>query len=170
MTVGSWVYGKEQFSYGDDDQSYRKAAEFLDDAPLLEVEDWGCGTAYAKRFFRCRYVGVDQAPGFADRIADLRYYDTEAHGILLRHVLEHNVEWPRILRNALKSADKLALVIFTPFAETTRQIAWNPGYNVPDISFRREDLTDHFNSYKSETFSSSTQYGTETIFYVVTHD
>lgn len=159
-----WHYDgtRSPFPYGDDDLSYRKAAEFLGDGP---VEDWGCGTAWAKRFFSNGYIGIDIAPGFADHIVDLRTYVSGVDGILLRHVLEHNWEWKTILMNALHSANKVALVIFTPFSEETKQIAWNPGYDVPDISFRREDLTSHFRNFTAETFASKTQYGEETIFY-----
>lgn len=160
-----WLYSSHQIRYGGDDLSYRKAAEFLDDGP---VEDWGCGAAYAKRFFKCHYTGIDGAPGFADKVADLRTYTSTTNGILVRHVLEHNLEWERILVNALASARKVALVIFTPFGNKTKQIAWNSGYEVPDISFRKEDLTRHFAAYREETFKSVTQYGQETVFYIYT--
>jgi hypothetical protein len=166
-----WSYdGKNQFPYGDD-LSYSKAAKFLDDGP---VEDWGCGTAYAKRFFKSPYIGVDGASGFADRVCNLVSYrptawGTAPHGILMRHVIEHNVDWKTILENALVSCKKLALIIFTPFSPQTYQMAWNPGYEVPDISFRREDLIDVIErngfAWRSESFESQTQYHAETIFY-----
>lgn len=159
-----WTYdSKKQLRYGDDDLSYQKAAAFLDDGP---VEDWGCGCAYAKRFFTNEYRGIDGAAGFADVVTDLCAYTSRTHGILLRHVLEHNFGWREILTNALSSAEKVALIIFTPFSDETKQVTWNHGYEVPDISFRKEDLTDLFQSYTEETFESKTLYGTETIFYI----
>jgi hypothetical protein len=149
--------------YGADDLSYRKAAQFLDGGP---VEDWGCGTAYARQFFTHPYTGVDGTADFCDVVADLRIYRSHTYGILLRHVLEHNFEWRRILENALASCQRLALVIFTPFEETTRQIAWNQGVEVPDLSFRKQDLTECLPRYTEESFASRTGYNTETIFYV----
>jgi hypothetical protein len=166
--AGMWDYSDRTVgSYGCD-TTYRKAAAFLDDGP---VEDWGCGRAYARGFFKNKYVGVDGAPGLADKIADLTLYTSKVHGILMRHVLEHNENWKTILLNALASAEKkLALVIFTPFSNVTHQMDWNVGYEVPDISFRKEDLTSVFISRKwsEETMKIETKYGIETIFYIYT--
>lgn len=163
----NWNYQnqKEPNRYGDDDLSYVRAARFLDDG---DVEDWGCGSTYAKRFFKSKYTGVDGAAGFADVVADLRTYTSHTSGILLRHVLEHNYEWEKILRNALASADKIALVIFTPFGEKTKQISYHSVCEVPDISFQKTDLTECFTKWEEETLSSKTFYGTETIFYIHT--
>ena len=151
------IDGRQVLSYGDE-ATYIAAAKFLDHGP---VEDWGCGPAYAKRFFSHPYLGVDGAAGPADVIADLRTYTSNAYGILLRHVLEHNFEWEQILWNALASCERLALVMFTPFGEATKQIAWNAGYEVPDISFRKQDLIRHFQRFSEEAFPTG-----ETIFYV----
>ena len=101
-----------------------------------------------------------------DVVADLRDYRSEVHGILMRHVIEHNYDWQKVLDNALASCSKLALVIFTPFASETHVIHEYTDPPVPDISFKHSDLTELFPSYTEESFSSGTQYGAETIFYV----
>lgn len=167
--LGQWNYGvAPQFPYGEE-TSYRKAIEFLDGPHV--IEDWGCGTAWARKFVRKgRYVGVDGSWSMhCDMVRDLRIYRSQADAILLRHVLDHNFEWKRILQNALESfRRKLALVIFTPFAESTRTIAMNQNPNVPDISFRKEDLLELIRPYPftEEAFRSDTQYGAEHLFYV----
>jgi hypothetical protein len=66
-------------------------------------------------------------------------------GILLRHVLEHNPGWRRILSGAVESfTKKMVLVIYTPFGDVTRnirkQIPWDTRVPVA-ISFRKEDIT-----------------------------
>ena len=63
----------------------------------------------------------------------------------MRHVLEHQQgqEWRAVLANALASfQQRMALVIFTPFAEVTTQIRWDDECKNPTWSFRLEDLTD----------------------------
>lgn len=154
--------------YGHSDVSYIKAAEFLNDGP---VEDWGCGACYAKKFFNSSYIGVDGTNDFCDIQADLRYYKSNIHGILLRHVLEHNVDWKLILQNALDSCDKLALVIYTPFVNETI-VTPIPDYEgVVDICFRKSDITNLLPKYKEEVVESPNvahNHNTETIFYVHT--
>ena len=90
----------------------------------------------------------------------------------MRHVLEHNVEWRRILAGAIASFRKrMALIIFTPFAETTRVMSTAlhcTSVSVPDLSFRKEDLTQCFDDlrYTEESLKTDTQYGVEHIFYI----
>ncbi len=139
-----------------DDTTYRKAAEFLNDGP---VEDWGCGTCYAKQFFTQPYTGIDGTADYADIVADLRRYQSNTHGILIRHVLEHNFEWELILRNAIVSAKKLVLIVFTPFTEKTGPKNFH-SIGVPNISFCKEDLTQWFPKFTEEIV------GSETIFYI----
>jgi polysaccharide pyruvyl transferase WcaK-like protein len=167
-----WNYDSfNKFCYGDD-TSYKKGIAFLDGHG--DIEDWGCGFAHAKTFVeKSRYIGIDGSAGkFADRIADLRKYTSEADCIFMRHVLEHNYDWRRILANAVASFKRrMVLIIFTPLAETTRQIATSrilTSSPVPDISFRREDLTTFFKQYKyaEESLVTNTQYKTEHIFYI----
>ena len=145
--VGAWNYQNvETFHYGDD-VSYRRGIAFLDGHGT--IEDWGCGFAHARTFVtRSPYVGVDGSSKWADKIADLRDYTSDVDCIFMRHILEHNVDWKRILANAIRSFKKrMVLVIFTPLSEMTRAIAASmtvTSFPVPDIAFKREDLTEYF--------------------------
>jgi hypothetical protein len=166
--LGKWNYGiATPFAYGDE-TSYRKAMAFLDGPHL--IEDWGCGTAWARRFVqRGRYIGLDGSWSLhCDRVVDLRIYKSTADAILIRHILEHNWEWKKILENALASFQKkFALVIFTPFSQETKSIAttWE---TIPDLSFRKEDLLEYLKPFpfSEESLQTATQYGTEHIFYI----
>jgi len=133
-------------------QLYGNAATYLIAAAFLadvgEVEDWGCGKGGFSLFCLTKYIGVDgsETP-FASRIADLRTYRSNADGILIRHVLEHNYEWERILAGAVASfRKKLCLVLFTPFADATREISHNRevGVDAPNLSLARADIERHF--------------------------
>ena len=169
--LGAWKYGKvDLFHYGDD-TTYKKGIAFLDGHGTLE--DWGCGFTYARTFVtRSQYVGVDGSSNLADKIVDLTTYTSCVECIFMRHVLEHNGEWRRILANAVASfTRRMVLIIFTPFVETTRQIATSTvvtSHPVPDLSFRREDLTEYFDdlTYTEESLATDTQYGVEHIFYI----
>lgn len=154
--------------YGDS-VTYRVGAEFLADCG--SVEDWGCGLGWLRNFVPAdRYVGVDgSASRFADRVVDLETYRSDADGIFMRHVLEHNYRWERILDNALASfRHRFVLVTFTPYGETTREIAFNDDPGVPDLSFAKGDLTRHLAGlgWREETYVTDTQYGTETVYLV----
>lgn len=163
-----WNYGTSpQFPYGDE-TSYKKAMEFLD-GPYT-IEDWGCGVAWARRFVkRGRYVGIDGSWSMhCDLVTDLRTYRSKVDAILVRHILEHSWGWRQILWNALASFQKkFCLILFTPFGEVTRSIG-STKENVPDISFRKEDLLEYLKGFvfTEESFQSATQYGLEHIFYV----
>ena len=167
--IGSYVYG--------DTITYRLGYDYLSDCET--VQDWGCGTGGFKRFFINnntihKYKGVDgSVTPFADIKADLTKYTTECDGIFMRHVLEHNYEWKSILENACKSFNKkMCLILFTPFTESTVKIADNlsSGVDVPDLSFRLNDLTEIFDShnikYRIDTFETGTQYSIEHVFYL----
>jgi hypothetical protein len=165
-----WYAGIEHpQSYGDT-RTYEMAAEFLADCET--VEDWGCGKGWMSTLIGPdRYVGIDgTATPFCSIVADLREYTSRTPGLFMRHVLEHNYDWANILENAVASFEhKMVLVTFTPFSSgETHEIAYTPGVEVPDMSFRLEDLTDRFVNceWTSETIESATQYGTETIFYL----
>jgi hypothetical protein len=155
-TMGGECYGVEV--------TYRKALAFIDNGP---IEDWGCGTAYAKKLVKSQYTGIDGTPDYCDVVADLAKYKSNTHGILLRHVLEHNFRWEDVLKNAIASCKKLSIVVCTPFAETTRLLSFDE-YGIPIFSFRKEDLTQHFPNYTEETVTGEAwgQQCTETIFYV----
>src|SRR5437868_13881510 len=157
--------------YGDS-ITYLMASAFLSDLP--QVEDWGCGAGGFRRFcVSDHYIGVDGSrTPFADHIADLREYRSSTPGILLRHVLEHDLQWSAILENAVASFQrKLCVVLFTPFSKETRIIADNRplGVDVPDISFARDDIEKHFTGLSWRIIAdipSRTQYGAEQFYCV----
>jgi SAM-dependent methyltransferase len=164
---GRWNYaGSSQFSY-DEDTSYRKGLQFLDGHG--RIEDWGCGTAFARRFVtRSEYSGIDgSASDFADVVADLQDYTSTTDCIFMRHVLEHNWGWRAILANAMLSfTDRMVVVVFTPFGESEMKLLDTDG--VPDLALDKEELVSFFRDclVTEETIPSQTQYGSETLFYV----
>ena len=170
-TSGVWKYENvEEFRYGDD-TTYQKGLAFLDGHGT--IEDWGCGFAHAKSFIHgSRYVGVDGSSPYADKNVDLSAYTSDADCIFIRHVLEHNLHWRRILANALASfRNRMVLIIFTPWSESTRVIRVGDAITsvpVPDISFRKEDITECFKhfSYREETYQTDTQYKIEHVFFI----
>ena len=169
--TGAWNYDTlPTFRYGDD-TTYRKGIAFLDGHGT--IEDWGCGFTHAKTFVTSSaYRGVDGSSPHADQIVDLTSYRSETDCIFMRHVLEHNVDWRPILANAVASfTRRMVLVIFTPFSETTRVIATASHVTAvptPDISFKKEDLTEFFKelTYREESLDTDTQYHIEHLFYI----
>lgn len=153
-------------------ETYRLGAEWLEECET--VEDWGCGKGWLRHFIdSTRYRGIDGSVSpFADEIVDLREYRSNVSGIFMRHVLEHNYDWKKILENAIFSfTDRMVLILFTPPNSETKEIAFSKDPGVPDIAFRLEDLMLIFDkaniSYSYEILSTNTQYGTETVFYLV---
>ena len=158
--------------------SYKKSAEFLGDT----VEDWGCGTAWSKRYFK-NYRGVDGSPHKnVDEVVDLVEYTSDVENILMRQTLECNYEWEQILENVKKSfRRRFCLVVYTPFVEKTRV-----GYihkpkradgtemkdkEIREVYFRKQDILDYFpesEGYKvsEETVKTSQGYGQDWILYV----
>jgi hypothetical protein len=166
--VGKWNYSNgKQFPYGDP-TTYGKAMSFLEGCGV--VEDWGCGTAYARHFLKTgKYVGIDGSPSiFADKVVDLRKYRSDADGVLIRHILEHNVHWEEILSNAVASfKQKFVLILFTPFSgETKVMVEGRDG--IPDISFKREDIMSRLSphGFREESLRTGSQYRIEHMFYV----
>ena len=162
----------EPFEYGNT-VTYSKAADFFYDCK--EVEDWGCGGGFFKKFCKTKYIGIDGSNSpFAHIKVDLHDYTSKVDAILLRHVIEHNYEWKKVLNNALSSFNKkLCLVLFTPLSNTTREIAHNRhvGVDVPDISFSLNDIDEIIKQYPNikytfEVLTTATQYNIETIFYL----
>jgi len=163
------------FRYGDT-ITYELGYKFLQTCD--KVEDWGCGVGGFKRFFLNedlnRYLGVDGSnTPFSDIKADLTCYISNIDGIFMRHVLEHNYHWKKILENACKSFNnKMCLVLFTPFRNETIEIAHNLKHNVdvPDISFDKNELINIFEKYNIKyellTVNTSTGYNIEHIFYL----
>src|SRR5262249_5897850 len=169
--VGAWNYDNTpKFHYGDD-TTYKSGIAFLDG--YGNIEDWGCGFAHAQTFVRrSHYSGLDGSSHHADKIVDLCQYRSDTDCIFMRHVLEHNLEWRRILGGAVASFRKrMVLILFTPFGETTHVIttALNcTNVSVPDISFRKADLTEYFRDirYSEESVKTDTQYNIEHVFYL----
>lgn len=150
--------------------TYKLGATYLEDCET--VEDWGCGVGGFKRF-REDSIGVDGSlTPFADKIEDLELYSSSCDGIFMRHVLEHNENWEKILKNALKSfKKKMCLVVFTDFSEDeTKVLADNKefGVDVKDLSLNRKKFTSILKKFKvtEETLHTETGYGIEHIFYI----
>ncbi len=162
-----WDYkGKEQFSY-DEETSYRLGMAFLDGHGT--IEDWGCGTGYAKKFVTTsKYVGVDGSNSdYCDVKADLQDYHSDTECIFMRHVLEHNWGWRAILRNAVDSfRHRMVLIVFTPFRDGERRVYDNDG--IPDLSLVKAEVLGYFDGLHvtEQVISSKTEYGTETLFFV----
>ena len=160
----AWVYGSSD--------SYRIGAKFLKDCKT--VEDWGCGLGHFKRFRKTGYIGLDGSKTpFADKIVDLAKCKRSCEGIFMRHVLEHNINWKKILENALESCSKkMCLIIFTRFSERTKVIADSvvQDINVPDISFSKKELDGIITKYGTFSFteiSTRTQYWYEAVYKII---
>jgi glycosyltransferase involved in cell wall biosynthesis len=156
------------------DTTYKRAASYL--SGVGRVEDWGCGSAYFKRFVPdgC-YCGIDHDPSACcDQIADLATYASETDGIILRHVIEHDQGWQSILRNALASfRRRMVLILHTPFVRATtlhfckedsvlRQFP-------PEIHFCRGDLVREFRGVAfrlEENVRTDSPFGREHVFYL----
>jgi hypothetical protein len=156
---GPWPYG--------DPTSYEIGAAWLAGCAL--TEDWGCGAGWLRTLLPPdRYRGLDgTASPFCDEVVDLVAYHSRVPGVFMRHVLEHNDAWARVLDNALASfTERMVLILFTPERAVTEVIAFQPEVGVPDIAFRLTDLTDRFPpdvTYAVHRIPSATQYGGETI-------
>jgi len=173
-----WDYSKinEPSPYGDS-IVYELGMKFLD-SYCHTIEDWGCGTTYAKRFvYFAKYIGIDGSPSkWVDKIKDLSLYKSSVDGIFMRGVLEHNHNWQVILYNALLSFQKrMVFVIFTPILEGVEDettILQTNAHGTPDISFHAKDLEVIINSCKSikkweyNDLKTETQYGCERIYYL----
>ena len=165
----SWYAGMSDVRNYGDPGTYSLAAEFLTDVDV--VEDWGCGGGGFREYCKTGYRGIDGTKNkFVDEVVDLCTYRSHAEGILVRHILEHNFEWKKILENALQSFQKkMCLILFTPFAEQTKQIFFWEELGVPDISFSKQELIDivtqHGVKYHLfENIPTSSQYKVEHVF------
>jgi hypothetical protein len=174
--VGKWTAWyqdpQEPWPYGDT-TSYAIGAVWLAGCTL--TEDWGCGAGWLRTLLPPdRYRGIDgTASPFCDEVVDLAAYRSAVPGLFMRHVLEHNYAWARILDNALASfTERMVLILFTPEQEVTQAIALQPDLGVPDVAFRLADLTDRFPPdvrYTVQRIVSATQYGGETILLLERH-
>lgn len=163
-----WIYG--------DTETYKLGAEFLQDCST--VEDWGTGAGGFKAY-RKDAIGVDgSVTPYADKIADLADYQSTAEGIFMRHVLEHNWDWKKILCNALDSATKkLAIIVFTPMSDrgtfelkegTEMNVSY--GIDVPNLSLSMNTMIflikSKAKSVTTKQLLTQTHYGTELMFLI----
>lgn len=157
-----------------DDTTLKMATSFFNNTSL--VEDWGCGNGQFYQFRPQGYRGVDGSKTpYADEIADLVKYRTHAPGILLKHVIEHNFEWDKILENALHSfTERMCLIVHTPVRDSGVQVmklADNPN-GVPDLSFTRETLMSIIKKFPQITtveekiVKTKTNYNVEHVFFL----
>lgn len=176
--VGKWDYsGLSEACFSDNNQeSYKKAAGFLID----NVEDWGCGTGWAKRYFK-NYKGIEGSIAKnVDVVADLVDYASKCENILMREVLEYNTDWKKILQNVKESfSKKFCLIISTPFSKKTRVGFWHKPLKadgsegegkIPEMYFNKQDILDEFPEsefkVKEETIKTNHLYGKDWILYV----
>lgn len=162
--LNKWNYDPDgEVCYGQE-IVYQKARDFLGDS----VEDWGCGTGWAMRYFK-NYKGIDGSlSGYVKEVIDLTKYTSKVDNILLRQVLECNDDWEIILDNAVKSfKKKLFIGIYTPLGDETRVIRRLES-GIPEISFNKDDILNHFKGLKvtQEVVPTSFEYGGEVLFYV----
>ena len=152
------------------------AAEFLKDCAT--VADWGCGWGGFKTHICSsqEYIGIDGSNSpYADVIADLEEYTVPTEGILLRHVLEHNLNYEKILANAVAACTrKLCVVISTPFNPDRVKIIqtydnyFGAGQAVHDLSLPSRDIMRYLSDCVVELkfgIKTTTQYGEEHIFF-----
>ena len=169
-----WNYkGLGQVKYGHP-ESYQRAAAFFDEVGGV-LEDWGCGCCGAKEHIKvCQYIGIDGSKNeYADKQEDLRTYTSDCDCLLLRGVLDHNTEWEKILKNAIASFRKRALVmIFHDLGPVTKVLFrhTDPKFaGVPDLQFSLEDLMKHMLPYlvKVECIPACKGFpNNETLFYL----
>lgn len=172
----TWYHDlREPAAYGATD-SYLAAADWLKGCGT--VGDWGCGKGFFREFVLPprRYYGFDGSrTPFADLIVDLTDFTFHTDGVLIRHVIEHDEQWERILRNATASFGvRMMVVVFTPLLEAggpaVKQIGYqmlNPTDGVPDLSFSVDAIVEAVGRellVGVQSISSATQYGAETLF------
>lgn len=151
------------FSYGGN-TAYEAGMKFLDHDGWV-VEDWGCGTTWAKQFLKyAGYRGIDFTPSrFVDHVADLTEYRSKADAIFMRGVLEHNPDWRTILTNARESfVHRLVVVTFIPFEDEDRII--NPDW--PTLAICGDDFHHILSDLTVERLDLETvsEFGQESVF------
>lgn len=155
-----------------------RGAVLLQDCSL--VEDRGCGNRAFEPHLRmwaptCAYRGVDgSGKGGADVVADLRDYQApdEPDGIYLRHVLEHNYGWRRVISGAANDfARRLVLVLYTPPGGAERLYEWDTHADVPVLQGLGEDLYGILDGFgcvvRTERVLTGLRTGPETVLDVV---
>ena len=157
----------------DDSATAKIAGAWLNHSDIKQVEDWGCGYGGFKNYIgdEQQYIGVDGSQSkFADKIEDLTIYQSKADAIHLRHVLEHNIEWQKILDNFLASFQKKAVItLFTPFVDETKVIQVYPnwhktGIDMVDTAFSLTELEAYFKRHNVKVVQTIFNIKSETIY------
>lgn len=145
--IGKWWHGGPSTQFGLAN-SYMLAAAFLDGLPV--VEDWGCGAGWARRYFlRSTYVGVDGSKSpHCDVVDDCRTRGTRPDGIMLRHVLEHNPQWVKLLTNALDKFKSRLIVISHLATKPTSILVQNEDAGFPSIWLGEDELLPLITPYR----------------------
>lgn len=156
--------------------TYMAAAKFLSDC--AEVEDWGCGSG-GFMYYRPDAIGVDGSDTvFAKKkFVNLCEYFTHCESIHIRHILEHDIGWQQILKNAVQGATrKLVVTMFLIPVECETHIREQGGASGVDdsvvtLQISRKEFMDILNddkieSIESKVLNTGSCYGTEEIFYI----
>ena len=176
----SWYERDTEPSVYGDPKTAQLAAEWLNEPGIQQVEDWGCGHGGFKTFLAPHqtYIGVDGSKShYASVIADLVTYRSSVDAVHLRHVLEHNVDWRPILRNALASFRRRGvLTVFTPLSKQETVLARYPDFNgsgveMVDISLPRAEVEAMIREsgaqlVRQKRLRTKTQYKEETIYFL----
>ena len=155
------------------------SAEIFKNNNVKSIEDWGCGNCVFRYYLDkdIKYIGIDGSnTSYQDKIEDLTQYTSKSDGVYIRHILEHNDEYKKILENAIMSFENtLILVLFTPFTNknnteilTTCNLE---GRIIPDIAFNKNYIISLIEqnrcSYQLiENIESKTSYKFENIFII----
>ena len=169
--INPWNYDHLRHSraYGDK-QTYGIALDWLKTCP--EIEDWGCGPGYFGKLlpFDIKYRGIDMAMfrnGSSEQI-DLGEYTSKVSGILIRHVLEHNYSWKRILENALSSfVYRMCVIMFIPPGDNSDPINVSESY-LPEFQLSKKVLLEMFQPYLKNVqyLDTRSQYRNEVIYFL----
>lgn len=151
--------------------TYRLGYAFLQGCSL--IEDWGCGFGYFETLCRPRQcLGLDGSQtAAAGKIVDLVEYTSQVDGIFIRHVLEHDLRWEAILKNALTSfRQRMVLILFTPFAERMIVLRQSEYPAVPVIAFSKAGIEAIIAGagcgHASAELPTDTEYEIECIFFI----
>lgn len=172
-----WYAGLTEPELYGDDKTYKRAATWM--KPCRTVGDWGCGKGGLTKFLlpSQEYFGFDgsQTP-FATQVVDLASFRFETEGVVLRHVIEHDLHWRSILENAAWSFTKrLVVIVFTPMLDATSTaqmtlIGYQPmgvDEEVVNLSFTVHAIVNavgHDLLVDVQSVKSKTQFGSETVF------
>lgn len=135
VTPKPWKHLLQHECYGTA-ETYRLAAEWLGHCPT--VADWGGGSGVFRTFLppSVHYTLVDGTLTTTDQVlADVTAYHEPSDGILVRHVLELNVDWRTILQNALAAfRQRMVVVTHTPWDAETAYVKHKSGWPIHNLS------------------------------------